>query len=234
MLMIAFLVGIFLAACGVIGWLWFEFQKEEAVARDRAVVAVTDVNAVESAARMDEQQDQIRRLKEQIQTFQDNDKTNEETILHLRVQADELKVKLQALEAFSAPQSDEKLAHLRAENVAFRAQLDEAVCQLKDLHEGAAHLESDRTQMQAEFEGVIEQLRAENLQLKAHTATDESDLHGFKDRIDELSSKVSELEMTKAIQQEKNEYLQYELTKSRAQVVGLERLSRFETVGNAS
>jgi len=39
-----------------------------------------------------------------------------------------------------------------------------------------------------------------------------------------MTGKVRELEMVAAIQAEKNEYLQYELTKSRAQVVGLERV----------
>ena len=69
----------------------------------------------------------------------------------------------------------------------------------------------------------VEELRAENTKLQEQAGA-AGEVDALKRQADELSGRVRELEMTKAIQAEKNEYLQYELTKSRAQVIGLERV----------
>jgi len=218
------LVGILLAAFAVIGWLWFEFRKEAVEVNEKSAVALVDIKAVKAAPVTDDQQGEVRRLKEQLKAAQDKDGANEQVIGDLRGQVEVLKNKVGAVEALSLSENEGKITHLRAENAAFGAQIDVAARQLKDFQEAAVRLENERTRMREEFESVIEQLRAENLQLRAQPQVSESDVQQLKNKIDEFDSKVRELELTNVIQTEKNDYLQYELTKSRAQVVGLERL----------
>jgi chromosome segregation ATPase len=224
MLMIAVLVGILLAAVAVIAWLWFQFKKES-VGAQAIDLGANDANAVQAASFLDQQQDEVRRLKDQLKEAQDKEKASEELLIQLGGQVNDLKARLAAVEVSLPAQDDERLAHLRAENVAFREQLDEAVQQLKDFQESSVRSEGEIVRMRAEFEGALEQLRAENAQLKGSPSAGGADVQGLKNNIDELSAKVREFEVAAALQQEKNEYLQYELTKSRAQVVGLERLS---------
>lgn len=216
MLIIAILIGILLTAAGVIAWLWVEFRKDNKLALEQSATAV-DVNAAQTASVIEAMQEQLRQIQDQLKVSEDKNSAKEEIIVSLKAKVD-----------------DEKQAHLRAENAAFKAQLEEVTRALKDCKDGEALVEAESGRARAEFEGVVEQLRIQNEELRLKPSLSESEEVKLKEKVDEFVSKIRELEMTSAIQLEKNEYLQYELTKSRAQVVGLERMCGAVPAGSAS
>ena len=92
--------------------------------------------------------------------------------------------------------------------------------------DSAGLVQQAKAEYQRQLENVyrqIEELRAENTQLRRQVVSDD-EVDGVRRSAEEFASRVRELEMVNGIQAEKNEYLQYELIKSRAQVVGLERV----------
>jgi uncharacterized phage infection (PIP) family protein YhgE len=198
-------------------------------------------------------EDRLREVREELKAAEAGAQERERGAAHdlslLRDENEALKVKLAELQAssLSAGQDAAKVDHLIVENSAFRAQLVEASAEvsrlkgcvsrleqenmkLKDAAQASDGLEVRIQQAKEEYQhqmdrayAQVEELRAENIGLQQRVAGAE-DVDGLKKVVDELSGKVREFEVTCAIQAEKNEYLQYELTKSRAQVVGLERV----------
>jgi chromosome segregation ATPase len=197
-------------------------------------------------------EDRLREVKEELEAVQVKAQESERASISLldalRHENEGLKTNVAELQAAALTISRDagKLDHMIVENSAFRAQIIQISAEVTRLKESAVSLERENRQLkdaskdvgdtqalieqakeeyQRQLEKVykqVEDLRAENARLQAHAGA-ALQVDGLKQAADELSGKVRELEMVNAIQAEKNEYLQYELTKSRAQVVGLER-----------
>jgi chromosome segregation ATPase len=218
---------------GVCLWLWVELRQEALSVQERSAVPVPDIQALSSARAAGKERDtlkeELRRLKEELAAAA---------------------IKGQAhggAGEVSIPRDEERVLHLRAENSAFRAQLDEAAAQAgqkaEELASARAELgrlkealassgaaqqlvsqaKEEYQQRLDELDAEIKQLRVENARLGVFSAAGE-ELESLRQEKEELSARIRELEMTGAIQAQKNEHLQYELTKSRAQVIGLERM----------
>jgi len=198
-------------------------------------------------------EDRLRELKEELEAVQVKSNESEGAsaglLDALRSENESLNAKAAELQTalLAARQDAGKIDHLIVENSAFRAQIAEVSAEAARLKESAVRLDQENRQLrevsrdagdtqklidqakeeyQRKLEGVynqVEEFRAENARLQEQGAA-LAEIDGLKRSADELSGKVRELEMVNAIQAEKNEYLQYELTKSRAQVVGLERV----------
>jgi uncharacterized coiled-coil DUF342 family protein len=152
-----------------------------------------------------------------------------------------------AAHAPAAAQDAATVDHWRAESAALKERLDESSAEIARLNQVIAGMQEqarsgkDQADAQAaaqqlvdaakqeyqeqmtNFYAQIEQLRAENAQLQQQ-ASDEAQASSLRRALDEFTARVRELEASGALIMEKNEYLQYELTKSRAEVAGLERL----------
>jgi chromosome segregation ATPase len=231
MLMIVILVGILIAALGVSAWMWFQVQKEAVSVEQNSAVPLLDLGAMEHLA----------------EPVVDQHMVEQQRVLEGENEA--LKARVAGLEASlsAVDQNAAKVEHLIVENSAFRARVSEVSAESSCLKEVVARLERENQQLenasrqvdasqalvqqakeeyQRQLENAfkqVEELRTENTKLQQQvTAGEEVDL--LKQSTEELAGKVRELEMVNAIQTEKNEYLQYELIKSRAQVVGLERV----------
>lgn len=198
-------------------------------------------------------EDRLREAKEEIEAVelraQESERGLTRTLEISRGENEALKARIAELEASSsaANQDAAKIDRLIVENSAFRAQLAEASSESSHLKETLSRLEQENAQWKSSSSEIeesrklvqqakeeyqqqmdrayaqMEELRTENEELRRQAAAG-ADADALKQAADELVCKVRELEMTQAIQAEKNEYLQYELTKSRAQVVGLERM----------
>ncbi len=252
MFVIALLTGIFFVAVGVCLCLWIELRKEALSAQERSAVPVPDIQALGSARDVERErealQDEIRRLKEDLVALemkgQAQERSGSGAVLELRRENDELRRKTGG---FSLSRDEEHLSHLRAENAAFRVQVEEAGGDLRQraLELSLAQAEMARLKEELALSGdaqklvsqakveyqqkldaldvEIKQLRLDNARLDAFSAAG-AELDTLRQTLDDTSAKIRELEMTNAIQAHKNEHLQYELTKSRAQVAGLERV----------
>jgi chromosome segregation ATPase len=198
-------------------------------------------------------EDRLRELKEELEAVQlkveQGQGASADRAASLQAENEALNLKVSELEASSLAVSRDgaKVDQLVVENSALRGQVAEASSELARLKGSVSRLEQENLQLKdassqgAESERLIQQakeeyqrqldhafkqveeLRAENMKLQECVAAG-AQAGALQQAVDELSGKVRELEMTLAIQAEKNVYLQYELTKSRAQVVGLERV----------
>ncbi len=251
MLMIIFLVGILAVALGVSAWLFVQLQRD---AQDKAAVPVIDVKPSEQVEGIDPgiavYEAEISELKKSMEDFQNQASRQEQNLSEamnvLRAENEELRSSLAA-----ARQDHEETDRLLVENATSRVQINEVSVQIRQLRENVNKLEKENAGLRSSSEAVvdatigsqkllqtakeeyqqqlegfyqqIEQLRTDNdrllQQAEAGAAAD-----SLKKEVDELASRVRELETENGILMEKNKYFQYELTKSRAQVVGLERL----------
>ena len=198
-------------------------------------------------------EDRLRELQEELKAVQvkvqESESGSAGLLDKLRTENESLNARAAELQTTlsAARQDAAKIDHLIVENSAFRAQIAEISTEAAHLKEAALRLEQENQQLknasrdagdaqnlvqqakeehQHQLENVykqVEDLRQENTKLQERLVPS-AGIDELKQAADELSGKVRELEMINAIQAEKNEYLQYELTKSRAQVVGLERV----------
>jgi t-SNARE complex subunit (syntaxin) len=226
MLMIAILIGIVLTALGVSAWLWFQLKNGVHFFEEKTAVPIADLKTMQPLVAVEDKsvayEAEISQLKDTIN-------------------------KLSSESAAAGKRQDDELTnHLRAENAAFKEKLDEAVSDVNPLRDKMLRLEEEtmrlkegvvvsenvqkliqeaKEEYQRKLEAVYketEQLRMDNINLQQQLATTEK-IEEIKRSADEFAGKVRELEIVNALQAEKNEYLQYELVKSRAQVVGVER-----------
>ncbi len=243
------LILIFCAAAGVFFWLWVDLRKESQSPQHEGVVPVVDAMAVQSLRAVEKErdvlQDAIRQLKEELNVaqvkLQDQERHEVESLRELRCQNEDFQRK--AIEAVPVA-DDGVLRHLREENAAFKVRLDEMAGDLRQKAEEISSFSTEVRRLQAELsaaggsrEAVIEE--RDSFQRKLHAVS--AELEQIKidnERLKEVfvaeagiapfnesaSARIKELEMFNVVQSQKNEYLQIELAKSRAQVVGLERV----------
>jgi chromosome segregation ATPase len=182
----------------------------------------------------------------------EQEKISGQAVTDLYAQCEEFRRRVAELEAGAAhapaaAQDAATVDHWRAESAALKERLDESSAEIARLNQVIAGMQEqarsgkDQADAQAaaqqlvdaakqeyqeqmtNFYAQIEQLRAENAQLQQQ-ASDEAQASSLRRALDEFTARVRELEASGALIMEKNEYLQYELTKSRAEVAGLERL----------
>ena len=198
-------------------------------------------------------EDRLRELREELKALeakaQEGEHSSAELVASLQGENQAFKARIAELESSSLKvgQDEAKIDHLIVENSAFRAQVAEAAAEAARLKDHVARLEKEakewkesstqaaeaqklvdqaKEEYQHQFENAykqLEDLRAQNTKLQELSAAS-AEAETLKRQVEELSLRVREMETVRAIQMEKNEYLQYELTKSRAQVVGLERI----------
>ncbi len=215
-MVIIFLAGILFTAFGVMGWLFYQMHSTSLLAQERLAIPVESLEATPFLAPV----------------AASGSKVPEPQV---------------SFPAKAAGQDQEQVDHWRAENAAFQAQLQELSIEVQQLKGLLSRLEEENARLKSESEGLvgtrglvqqakreyqrqlegffkeIGELNEDNRLLRDQVVAGD-DLQQLRRAEDELSARVRELEIYNAAQSEKNEYLQYELTKSRAQVVGLERL----------
>jgi hypothetical protein len=251
MLMVVFLVGILLAAVSVFVILVVQLTRH---AQERTAVPVEDIKALEPVDIVDPRiaayETEIRELKKSMEDFCRQASHQEQglsgVLNDLRIENEGIK------EARAAVRQDhEETDRLLVENAAYKAQYNEVSVELCQLKEDEARLETENMGLRSSSELVvnatigsqkllqtakeeyrrqlegfyqqIEQLQTDNVRL-AEQALSVVQVEPLRKEVDAFLSRVRELETENMILMEKNNYFQYELTKSRAQVVGLERL----------
>ncbi|MBF0619956.1 MAG: hypothetical protein HQL19_07305 [Candidatus Omnitrophica bacterium] len=201
--------------------------------------------SVEPAASLksDAAEQEVFQLREEVQLIREKAviqaRNALEVISKLRAENDRLKeehavARQDALEARSG--AGVEADHLKAENAAFREQLNVAEIEIKRFTEDALALRAEMIALRGASVVKDDEGQAAAIQ-KMHDEY-QSQLKDFYGQIeaaraavgvlekerDSARSRVLELEAARRVLEEKNKYYQYELTKSRAQAVGLERM----------
>lgn len=230
-MVIVLLAGVLLTAFGVMGWVFYQMHRAALLAQESLAVPVESLEAVQS----------LRHAQDQPSFPQSDGKGASPSLPAVGV----------VLTA--AVQRDDQVQHWRAENAAFQVRLQESDGDIQRLKDVLSRVEEENLRLKAEIDGLtgtkglvqevkrdyqcrlesffkeIDELNEDNSRLKGLVA-DMAEVPQLRQALDELSARTRELEILHAAQSEKSEYLQYELTKSRAQVVGLERLCEKSSV----
>lgn len=198
-------------------------------------------------------EDRLRELKEELkavqQKVQEGESGSAGVLVALQGENEKLKVTLADLQS-AAVQADHdagKLDHLIVESSALRAQVVEMSSETLRLKDVVLRLEQENQRLNSvshevgDAQQLVQQAKEayqcqlDNLYQETETLRTENtklqeqvrgavEVDALRESVGVLAGQVKELEMINAAYTEKNEYLQYELTKSRAQVVGLERV----------
>lgn len=139
-------------------------------------------------------------------------------ISQLRAENEGLRADIARLGQVNPPLNDEELSHLKAESSAFRMQMTAGNLEVARLSDIIARLEGENARLQAE------KVSADSFQnAQAVEPVKEDAAAPALDRA-RLEARVEELEEAVRVDKEKNDFLVYELTKSRAHAVGVERI----------
>lgn len=196
-------------------------------------------------------EDQVRQLKEEIKLIREKAviqaRNAIEVITKLREANEALTAEKNRSQQSAAPAvSADELMHLKAENAAFKAKADELSAEIDRLRqeydqyrrEVTAQMEEQHVQWRQQLESELAQAKDEIDRLRSAGQADGSApaasveelaslnkaLEVLTEEKEDLESRIRELESVNAIQSEKNNFLQYELTKSRAQAAGLQKV----------
>lgn len=223
-----------------------QLREEVRLIREKAVIQAK--NAIEVINKLREQTDQLRAENQKLVQDTAGLREKDEAIAQFKAakisSQEEFQAALQAAEqanrklAEQVTSLDQTVEQLRAENAAFKN------TSLSADEERVRLTATIRAEYQDRLEGLsarLEALRLENETLLSRSveaapspaegfvsADEVSSLQKATDILREekegLEARVRELEVQNAGQVEKNGFLQYELTKSRAQAMGLERI----------
>ncbi len=231
-MVIILLVGILFTAFGVVAWLFYQAHAASLMAQESLAVPVESLEEVRSLRG-----------------------TGDHLIQHQAAEQAAAGISPERRVSMTAVvQNEEQVQHWRAENAAFHARIQESSTEILQLKDSVSRLDDENRRLKVESEDLvgtrglvqeakreyqhrlegffkeIEELNEDNRRLNDQAASG-AEAQRLRREADELLARARELEIVNAALSEKNEYLQYELTKSRAQVVGLERLCERTPVG---
>jgi hypothetical protein len=222
---IGILTVIVLAALGVAGWVFYALKDQarkdlESTAVPLASAATSALNAGEETARMNKAMEEAARLKLE----------NEAAQQELRRLQQEAAGKV----------SEESLMHLKAENAALKDQLDiekkSMAALLTETGAVRAELKAQVIESEEKVARLLQEHRKQLDEAQTHSAAVspvfvsdavtslKEDMNCLNEERASLLSRVDEAERLLREEHEKNEFLQYELTKSRAESAGIERI----------
>lgn len=223
--------GILLAVVAVVAWLFYSLKKTR---RDREEVKVVALNDLSVLDRSDpegirdgieplsvavDQDKQIVTLQEEIRLAREKTlmltRDFNDSIAKMRMENESLRADINDLQQINRRLNEEELSHLKAENAAYKAQMETGNAEaLEDL--------------KGSFTTKIESLNTELDQLKSVSP---EAFEALKEDVEVLrvdrarfEARVEDLEDLLRGESEKNSFLQYELTKSRAHALGVERI----------
>jgi hypothetical protein len=220
-----------------------QLNEEIKLIREKAVIQAK--NAIEVINKLREDNDQLRSEAERFEKAAEKPKADEELLTHLRAEnmafkeqltsssreIEELRQKMTRSESPAGGQlgsDQETIQRLEAENAELRLQAATAA----DTKQSGDAVQEQYLKDIALLAADLEAARKENERLRNVQTVDvtslspegDPDLAQSRREEDDLKNRVNELEKLVKTFEENNRFLQYELTKSRAQAAGLERI----------